>query len=214
MKLFILTREPELILSSEKPIVRPTPAAPSNKLMLLSGVLPLVVYTIIEEVYGTYWGLVAGLVLGILEIIFEKMVYKKVSTVTWIVNAMVIALGCVSLYMNDGIWFKLQPAFAEAVMVIILWGSLVLKKPFLREMAAKQMPNTPKAMLDFFESITFRLGFFFLIHTLLAIWAAFNWSTLNWALLKGVGLTVSSVLYLGAEMWLFMKRSGFRSDQK
>lgn len=178
---------------------------PSNKLVLLSGILPLIVYTVVEEVYGTYWGLIAGLVLGVVEIVAEKVLYKKISTVTWIVNALVIGLGCVSLYMNDGIWFKLQPAFAEFIMVVILWGSLMLKKPFLREMAFKQNPDIPEHMLDFFSNITFRLGIFFLIHCALAIWAAFEWSTVNWALLKGVGLTVSSVIYLAIEMWWFLK---------
>lgn len=178
---------------------------PSNKLVLLSGILPLIVYTVVEEVYGTYWGLIAGLILGIVEIVVEKVLYQRVSTVTWIVNALVIGLGCVSLYMNDGIWFKLQPAFAEFIMVVILWGSLVLKKPFLREMAVKQNPNIPGYMLDFFSNITFRLGIFFLIHCALAIWAAFEWSTVNWALLKGVGLTVSSIVYLAIEMWWFLK---------
>lgn len=185
----------------------PSPQAPpSNKLVLLSGILPLVVYTIVEEVYGTYWGLIAGLVLGVVEIVVEKLLYKKVSTMTWVVNAMVIGLGCVSLYMNDGIWFKLQPAFAELLMVIILWGSLVLKKPFLREMALKQNPQIPPHMLDFFSSITFRLGIFFLVHCILAVWAAYDWSTVNWALLKGVGLTASAIVYLAIEMWWFLKR--------
>lgn len=191
-----------LILNS-KPTTDTKP--PSNKLVLLSGILPLIVYTVVEEVYGTYWGLIAGLILGIVEIVVEKVIYKKVSTITWIVNALVIGLGCVSLYMNDGIWFKLQPAFAEFIMVVILWGSLVLKKPFLREMAVKQNPNIPGYMLDFFSNITFRLGIFFLIHCALAIWAAFEWSTVNWALLKGVGLTVSSIVYLTIEMWWFLK---------
>ena len=181
------------------------PPAPSNKLVMLSGILPLVVYTIVEEVYGTYWGLIAGLILGVAEIVVEKLLYKKVSTMTWVVNAMVIGLGCVSLYMNDGIWFKLQPAFAELLMVIILWGSLILKKPFLREMALKQNPQIPRHMLDFFSHITFRLGIFFLAHCILAVWAAYEWTTVNWALLKGIGLTVSAIAYLAIEMWLFLK---------
>ncbi|MBL7543007.1 MAG: septation protein IspZ [Bdellovibrionaceae bacterium] len=188
-----------------------SPRQPSNKLVLISGIVPLIVYTIVEEVYGVYWGLIAGLVLGIVEIIVEKILYKKVSTITWIVNAMIISLGCVSLYMNDGIWFKLQPAFAEALMVIILWGSLLMKKPFLQEMAKKQMPDLPPMMQEFFGKITFRLGLFFLAHTALAIWAAFDWSTVNWALLKGVGLTVSALAYLGIEMFFFIRgnRSSF-----
>lgn len=195
---------------NSKPTPPPPPKnqPPSNKLVLLSGILPLVVYTIVEEIYGVYWGLIAGLFLGVVEIVVEKVLYKKVSTMTWVINALVIGLGLVSLYMNDGIWFKLQPAFAEFLMVILLWGSLIFKKPFLREMARKQMPDMPEAMQEFFGAITFRLGIFFLFHGVLAVWAAFEWSTVNWALLKGVGLTVSSILYLVLEMYFFMKKKG------
>jgi intracellular septation protein len=181
-------------------------------LILLSGFLPLIVYTVVEELYGIYWGLIAGLVLGVIEIVVEKILTKKVSTITWIVNLMVIGLGCVALYMNDGIWFKLQPAFAELLMVFILWGSIIIKKPFLKEMASKQMPDLPAPMLDFFGQITFRLGIFFLIHAALATWAAFEWSTINWALLKGVGLTVSFLLYLAIEMWFFIKKGPIKKS--
>jgi intracellular septation protein len=45
-----------------------------------------------------------------------------------------------------------------------------------------------------------------LAHAVLATWAALHWSTEAWALLKGMGLTVSMLIYMIAEVvWARVK---------
>lgn len=65
-------------------------------------------------------------------------------------------------------------------------------------MAKKQ--ELPQILENRFAGVTFRLGIFFLLHSVLAAYAAFFWSTRAWALLKGVGLTLTMLLYLGIEV--------------
>ncbi|GIL17018.1 MAG: putative intracellular septation protein A [Oligoflexia bacterium] len=163
------------------------------------GLLPILAFTLIEENYGPIWGTVAGMAFGFGEIIFEIVKYKKVSTMTWIGNGMILSLGAISIISQDGIWFKLQPALFEAFFAIFLWGSLVLKKNFLVLMAEKQGQQIPEILKEKFNGITFRVGIFFAIQAGLATWAAFSWSTEAWAFLKGIGLTLSFVVYLVAE---------------
>lgn len=170
------------------------------------GILPLVAFTVIEENYGTIAGIIAGMIFGVGEVAYEYIRQKKVATITWIGNLLILVLGGISLFSSEGIWFKLQPALFEAFFALFLWGSLLLKKNFLLLMAEKQGNPIPEVLRGKMNGITFRLGIFFAIHTGLAIWSALAWTTAQWALLKGVGLTVSFVVYMVLEM-LFLRMS-------
>lgn len=164
------------------------------------GVLPLVAFAVIEDQFGIIAGIVAGMVFGLGEVAYEWLTVRQISTVTWVTNLMILCLGLISLIFNDGIWFKLQPAILEAFFAIFLWGSVALKKNILLTMAEKQGQPIPEFLHGAMKGFTIRMGFFFIIHAAIATWAAFEWSTVNWALLKGVGLTVSMVVYIIIEM--------------
>lgn len=168
--------------------------------LFFGGLLPVIAFTVIEEKYGIIAGLVAGMVFGLGEIIYEWVRYKKVNLLTWIGNGLLLLLGGVSLISEDGIWFKLQPALFEYGFFFFLIGSWILKKPFLLLMLVKQNPTAPDLVKKMMSGFTLRLSFFFLAHALLATWAALKWSTESWALLKGVGLTVSMILYMVVEV--------------
>lgn len=181
------------------------PKFPLNS-FLFGGLLPIILFTLVEEYYGTAWGLVTALFFGFGELSFELWKYKKISKITLVGNFLIIFLGIISLFTQDGIWFKLQPGIIELGMVLFLWGSLLMKKPLLLSLAQQQNIQLPEVLLKEFPKLTFRIGVFFLIHAALAFWAAFYWSTTAWALLKGVGLMVTFVLYLIIEMGLLRLR--------
>lgn len=174
--------------------------------LLLGGVLPVAAFAIVEELWGAKAGLVAGMAFGVGEILWEWRTQKKVQTITWVGNVLLLVLGGVSIVSDEGYWFKLQPALLEGAMALALFGSQILGKPLLLAMAKKQMPMhaLPEAARPVFESrlrgMNARMGVFFAIHTVLAVWSALTWSTASWALLKGVGFTVSMVVYVAAEV--------------
>jgi intracellular septation protein len=180
----------------------------SWKSLFFGGLLPIVAFTVIEDQYGTIAGIIAGLAFGLGEVCFEYYQDKKVSTITLVGNGMLLLLGAVSLISEDGIWFKLQPAIFELLFTGILWGSLLMGKNILVAMAEKQGQVFPDILKVRMNGISFRLGIFFLIQAALATWAAFYWSTQAWALLKGVGLTVSLIFWMAGEILLvrFTKR--------
>lgn len=182
--------------------------------LVFGGLLPIVAFTVIEDKYGVVAGIIAGLVFGLGEIAYEKIKHNKVSALTWTGNGMLLGLGAVSLISEDGIWFKLQPALIEFFFALFLWGSVILKKNFLLLMMEKQNPNLPELLKKSMNAVTVRLGFFFFLQSGLATWAAFKWSTESWALLKGVGVTLSMIAYMILEMtWLVFKmRKQARSE--
>ncbi len=196
-----------LINNSESNSVQKKPSAKTKALSLFfGGLLPIIAFTVIEEKYGIIAGLIAGMVFGVGEIVYEYATERKVSTITWIGNGLILVLGGISLVSSEGIWFKLQPAILEFGFFIFLLGSWVMKKPFLQLMIEKQNPEAPDFVKAQLGGMTFRLSFFMLAHSLIATWAAFYWSTEAWVILKGVGLTVSMVVYMAAEViWARMK---------
>lgn len=174
--------------------------------LFFGGLLPVIAFTLIEEYYGVIPGLIAGMIFGISEIIFEWIKYKKVSAITWIGNTLLLGLGGVSLVSQEGLWFKLQPALMELFFFVFLLGSWLVKKPFLKLMIEKQNPNAPDFVKQNMNGMTLRLSFFFLFHAVLATVAALYWSTEAWAMLKGIGLMASLALYMIIEaIWLKRK---------
>lgn len=177
------------------------------KTFLLGGLLPVIIFTVVEEYFGTLWGLAAGLAFGVGEILHEWIRHKHVETMTWVGNGVLLVLGGISLFTREGIWFKLQPAILEAVTGVMLITSVAMGNPFLTMMAKKQkmLEKFPQHMAPVFEkvmkSLTVRLSVFFFAHAALAVYAALYWSTRAWALLKGVGFTVSMILYLFLEVF-------------
>lgn len=174
--------------------------------LFFAGLLPVIAFTLIEEYYGTMAGLIAGMVFGVGEIAYELYRYKKVQQITWIGNGLLLGLGAISLLSSEGLWFKLQPALMEGVFALILWGSVVVGKPLLSYLAEQQGHKFPDEVKRNMKGITIRTGFFFAIQAALAVWAALAWSTTAWALLKGVGLTVSFIVYLVLEGF-FLRRT-------
>jgi intracellular septation protein len=165
-----------------------------------------VAYTVIEMQYGLFWGVVAGMALGAGEIAWEIFRRRKVSAFTWAGNAFVLVLGAIALLTQEGIWFRLQPAIFEAILAAAFFVSAALGKPLLVVLVESQGLALHPVARDAFRGITLRLGLFFLLHTALAVWAALAWSTAAWVLLKGVGLTLSLLLYMGAEFYFLRAR--------
>lgn len=199
-----------MITPSESPPTNTLSPGPSKKSQALSfffgGVLPIVAFTIIEDNYGPLWGTVAGMIFGVGELFYEKVKFKKIATITWVGNGMILGLGGISIFTNDGIWFKLQPAILEAFFALLLWGSLIAKKNLLLMMAEKQGQQIPDILKVRFNGLTFRIGIFMATHSVLAVWAAFYWSTSAWAWLKGAGLTISFIAYMIIELIFIRKK--------
>ncbi len=180
--------------------------------LLLGGVLPLIIYTFVEEYYGTFWGLICGMVFGVGEILYEKLKLGKVEWLTWLGNGLLLFFGGISLLTSEGVWFKLQPAILEAVMGGGMLFSHIVKKPFMVTMARKQnlFGQFPEPIRPLMEEqlagFNFRCAFFFFIHAAIATWAAFHWSTRAWVILKGVGFTGTFFIYGVLEMIAIRKK--------
>ena len=191
--------------SNDKSTTRKSPQRRAIFQFLFGGLFPVIGFTVVEEYYGPIWGIITGMAFGLGEMAWEFASTRHVSMITWVSNILILVLGGVSLVSQDGIWFKLQPALIEAAFAFGLIGSVAMGRPLMILLAQKQGQQLTETMTVFFRAVSFRLGVFFLAHAGLATWAAFKWSTTAWALLKGLGLTLSMLVYVFAEFF-FLRR--------
>jgi intracellular septation protein len=183
----------------------PSKNSANTKQLFWGGIVPLAAYALIENYYGLIWGLVAGLALGGFEIAYEYFKKQKVSRITLYSNALLFSMGIISLITNDGIWFKLQPALLELIITCVLWGALLYKVNPILWLVKQQGLTWPEELQKFSWYFSFRLGLFFLIHAVLAAYAAIYWSTEAWVILKGIGLTLSLIVYFVVELFIQFK---------
>lgn len=198
----------------EGPSTHPTPPKPSAKAaaraFFLGGVLPVVAFALVEEIYGTIGGLIAGIVFGFGEVAWEWWKFRKVQAITIIGNLLVIVLGVVSLFEGNSLWFKLQPAAILLVFSGLLIVSSWIGRPFLVEMARKQNPGTPPEAIARLKGLNTRIGFVFLAMTALSVHAAYAWTTAAWAFLKGIGVPLIIFVWLGGEILVIRWRASRR----
>lgn len=189
---------------------KPPPQAPSRatlaRSLLVGGLLPVIAFAIVEEIYGTMGGLIAGVAFGIGELIYEKVKFKKIQMITIMGNALVVGLGLLSLFEDNSSFFKLQPAILTYALGIFLIGSSVMGKPFLAELSRKQMPDAPEIVRVSLGAMNWRVGLLLLGVGVLSTYAAFYWSTTAWAFLKGIGSPIILFVYLAGEViWMRLR---------
>jgi intracellular septation protein len=193
---------------AEMPVTSAPPAKTRVQMLMpiAASLLPVLVFTAIEEFYGTKAGLIAGVIFGAGEVFYEYRKYGKPQTVTLIANALVLVLGAVSLFESNAVFFKLQPALLVFMMAGGLLVSSLLKKPFLVELAKKQRPDLPAVALSRMAGLNLRMGFCLIAIAALGVYAAFEWSTVWWAAYKAVGAPVLLVLYVLIDLAILKRR--------
>lgn len=179
----------------------------SARALVLGGLLPVIAFTLVEEFYGTIGGLVAGVVFGAGELVYEYARFRKIQGITIAGNALVVVLGGLSLLESNAVFFKLQPAILVFAFAGFLLVSSLIKKPLLVEMSKKQMPEAPEEVRRRLAGMNTRVGLCLIAIGLLSVHAAFYWSTPAWAFLKGVGAPALLVAYMAAEILVLRRQA-------
>ena len=163
---------------------------------LLPGLLPIFIFIIADEIWGTKIGLYVAISFGIIELIFRYIKTKKIEYFILGDIGLLLLLGGISIATENEIFFKLKPALIESILVVILSFSIFSPKNIVLEMSKRyiqsgqfnslQQKTLRKSMLHILCITTF--------HILLIIYSAFFMSKEAWAFISG-GLFY--ILFLG-----------------
>jgi intracellular septation protein A len=162
-----------------------------SKLQILKtftlSLIPLVVYFIIDEFLGLYWGVIAAIIAGIIEVIYYQIKDKLWDKIAIASTALIIIMGLLSILLKSPVFIMFKPVIFEGIFGIMLIGISILKFPFIKDMMRKHSGMEISADLEkHLHGMTLRMGIMLLIHAGLIAYVVFQYSKKEWIFVKGV----------------------------
>ena len=170
---------------------------------ILYSMVPLLGYWWVEESFGLGAGIVAAIVLGLGEVVWVYWKEHRLEPFSLWSAILVVVLGGLSWLMENDVMIKLKPAVLEGVFAGIFIVSSVLGKPFMVVLAQKQFKGMIQHpfQLIYLSGLNLRLGFLFLLHTFVTIYAAIWLSSAAWIFVKGVLFYLLFAVFFGIEFF-------------
>lgn len=163
---------------------------------LLPGLLPLIVFIIADEIWGTVIGLYIAIGFGIIEFLFTYLRSGKIEKFILFDVGLLIVLGLISLLLESDIFFKLKPVVIEGILLVIIGFSAYGRKNYILAMSGRFIKDKKlddSAMIRLNETLKILFWLIF-VHVFLVLFSVFFMSTKAWGFISGV---VFYVLILG-----------------
>ncbi len=175
----------------------------NQKNFFLISFLPALAYWYLESHYDLKIALIGGFLLGMLEIILEKVFTGHVHSLSKMNIFLIILLGIISYLFQDGVWFKLQPFFTGLIMGGLLLLNLRKNESYLWNlMEQSNNPNLAKEIVFMLEK---HLAFFLMIYGCFMAILAIYFSTNVWTFFKTAGLYIVFALFMVLELFYIRK---------
>jgi len=179
---------------------------------LAPGFLPLLVFIAADALWGTMVGLAVAVASGVVELLVSYARERKLDRFVLLDTLLIVAMGGVSLLLENDIFFRLKPAIVELAFCLVLGISafspvnilLAMSRRYLKGIAvgaeqARAMTRSMKALF-----------FIFLGHAALTAYAAFAMSTAAWGFISGGLFYILFAAYFLVE-WFHGRRNARRA---
>lgn len=179
---------------------------------MFPGLLPLFVFMIADEIWGTKTGLYVAVIFGAAELIATRIKDGKYDRFVIFDTLFLIVLGLVSILLDNDISFKLKPALMELILCVILAVSVFSPANLILAMSRRYMKNVEltineagiKAMKRMLKIILLILT----LHTILTVYSAFYMSSEAWLFISGglfyiifAVMFIGQVIYYKIRLW-------------
>jgi isopentenyldiphosphate isomerase/intracellular septation protein A len=152
---------------------------------LLPGLLPLFIFILADEIWGTKVGLYVALVFGIGEFLFYYIRDKKIDGFILLDTGLLIVLGGVSIALENDLFFKIKPALIECILLIIIALSLWGPRNLIMAMSRRYMGDI---QLNASQEKAMRM----------------NMIAMFWITVIHIILVLYSAKYMSKEAWVFI----------
>ncbi len=155
---------------------------------LLPGLIPVFVFIIADELWGTKIGLLVAVGTGVVEMAVTWVREQRMDRFVLLDTALLVLMGGISLVLENDIFFKLKPGLIELILCGVLGVSAFSKVNIVGLMAQrymKDMEMNDDRLKLFRRNLKF-MFWAFMLHAALVFYAAFFLSKEAWAFISGV----------------------------
>ncbi len=154
---------------------------------LLPGFIPLFIFILADEIWGTTIGLIVAVVVGIVELVYYRIKDKKFDKFILLDTSLIIVLGLVSIVLDNDVFFKIKPALIDVLMCIILciWAyapgnvMLTMSKRYMKGMTFNDEQT------EYMKKNMRVLFWIFIAYTALVFYSVWFMSKEAWAFISG-----------------------------
>ena len=174
-----------------------------NKLTLLKqllpGLIPILVFIIADEVWGTTVGIYVAVAIGIIQMIAIYIKEKRLEKFILIDTLLIVGMGGISIILHNDIFFKLKPAIIESILAVILGISAFSGKNLLLMMSQRYLKDVQiqDAQIKQMQRQTRGLFYLVVIHIALVIYASYYLTTEQWGFVSTALFYIMMGLYFG-----------------
>jgi isopentenyldiphosphate isomerase/intracellular septation protein A len=154
---------------------------------LLPGLLPLFVFIAADEIWGTVVGLYVAVGVGVAEMLILWIVQARFDKFILFDTLLIVAMGAISIVLDNDIFFKLKPAIIGIILCVFLGFSAFTDNNLLLKMSGRYLKGVKfNAAQQLQMQRSMQLMFWvFMTHTFLVFISAFYMSKEVWAFISG-----------------------------
>lgn len=164
---------------------------------LLPGLLPVFVFILADELWGTQIGLIVAVGFGLAEMLFTWIREHRLDRFIIADTLLLVLMGAISILLNNDIFFKLKPAVIESVFLVILGISVFTPANLVMKMTQRYAKGVSfdSFMQHSMKKSIKTLFWIFALHVILIILSAFTMSREVWAFISGGLLYIFFAIY-------------------
>ncbi|MBK3519192.1 NUDIX domain-containing protein [Carboxylicivirga marina] len=174
---------------------------------LIPGFLPIIVFIVVDEIWGTIYGLIVAITIGIIELVIGYIKIRKLERFVLFDVGLIIALGAVSILLDNDLFFKLKPGIVSLLMTGLIGYSAFSKHNLMLQMTQRYMKNlsmNPYHLWMMQQSMK-RIFWLLLIYSIATLASSFIDNKAIWSFMGTGGLVVVMAVFFVYE-WLSKKR--------
>ncbi len=182
---------------------------------LLPGMLPLLVFVVVELLWGTTAGLMSALIFGGIQLLWFWLQEKRFDKFVLGDIGFLILLSGLAILFDNALLFKLKPAFIGAALLLLIGYSAFSNQNLIMLMGKRYFKGLISGPLESWLMQQMFKTFFWLLalHTLLILAAAFWMPHAWWAAISGPGFYVLVGLMFGIS-WIKNRRRKAKWDKE
>lgn len=183
---------------------------------LLPGLLPLFIFILADEVWGTQVGLYVALAFGFGELGFYYLRDKKIDRFILLDTGLLIILGAVSIALQNDLFFKIKPALIEFILLAIIAFSLWGPRNLIMAMSQRYMGDI---QLNADQQRAMRINMIAMfwitvVHIILVLYSAEYMSKEAWVFISGGLFYIFFAAYF-AVLWIVnrLKANRYKNEE-